>query len=171
MSKKILIELSSRRLYLQQNTTIMDSFPVAVGKPATPTPQGHFQVLNKIINPGGVLGTRWMQFTSRQHGIHGTNQPWLIGQAVSNGCVRMYNHNVEVLYDQVVIGTPVIIRDYFSISNNPEKYLIYTVKSGDSLWSIARKHRGNVEVIKKINSLKSTLIYPGQKLKIPLFQA
>ena len=42
--------------------------------------------------------------------IHGTNQPWTIGQAMSSGCIRMANDDVTHLYEQVDIGTKVIVR-------------------------------------------------------------
>ena len=41
--------------------------------------------------------------------IHGTNEPWLIGQAVSNGCVRLTNDNIIELYDETPLGAPVLI--------------------------------------------------------------
>jgi lipoprotein-anchoring transpeptidase ErfK/SrfK len=41
--------------------------------------------------------------------IHGTTEPWTIGQAVSNGCIRMVNDHVIELYARVPIGTPVVI--------------------------------------------------------------
>ncbi len=41
--------------------------------------------------------------------IHGTNQPWTIGQNMSSGCIRMMNKDVEHLYNQAAIGTKVIV--------------------------------------------------------------
>ncbi|WP_181257097.1 L,D-transpeptidase [Pseudaminobacter soli (ex Li et al. 2025)] len=41
--------------------------------------------------------------------IHGTNAPWTIGRAVSNGCIRMLNAHVEDLYNRVKVGTPVVV--------------------------------------------------------------
>ncbi|OJF90359.1 L,D-transpeptidase [Pararhizobium antarcticum] len=41
--------------------------------------------------------------------IHGTNQPWTIGQNMSSGCIRMMNQDVEHLYDQAGVGTKVIV--------------------------------------------------------------
>lgn len=41
--------------------------------------------------------------------IHGTNEPWTVGRAVSNGCIRMVNEHVEDLYNRVDIGTPVVV--------------------------------------------------------------
>jgi len=43
--------------------------------------------------------------------IHGINQPWLIGNMVSHGCIRMHNSNVEELFTLVKVGTPVYIRN------------------------------------------------------------
>lgn len=41
--------------------------------------------------------------------IHGTTEPWTIGKAVSNGCVRMVNEHVEDLYERVAIGALVVV--------------------------------------------------------------
>ena len=61
-----------------------------------------------------MLGTRWMEFKKLKgggmYGIHGTNEPHLIGLAVSHGCVRMRNRDVEELFELVPPGTKVTIR-------------------------------------------------------------
>ena len=41
--------------------------------------------------------------------IHGSNEPWTIGQAVSSGCIRMRNEDVVDLYERVKVGTKVIV--------------------------------------------------------------
>ena len=41
--------------------------------------------------------------------IHGTTEPWTIGRAVSNGCIRMVNEHVEDLYERAPIGTKVVV--------------------------------------------------------------
>lgn len=41
--------------------------------------------------------------------IHGTPEPWTIGSAVSNGCVRLANEHIVELYDQVALGAPVLL--------------------------------------------------------------
>ncbi|MFA1624517.1 L,D-transpeptidase [Rhizobium mongolense] len=41
--------------------------------------------------------------------LHGTNEPWLIGQAVSNGCIRLTNEDVIDLYDRTPLGTMVLV--------------------------------------------------------------
>lgn len=106
----ISISKSGRRLNLFSRGRQLLQFPVAIGKPHTPTPVGNFVISSKIVNPGGVLGTRWLGLFEA-YGIHGTNSPWSIGRMISNGCVRMHNPNVEQLFALVSIGTPVYIRE------------------------------------------------------------
>jgi len=107
----ILINRGPRRLTLFDGNKPVRQYPVAIGKPSTPTPLGNFAIVSKIMNPGGVLGSRWLGLNYDSYGIHGTNRPWLIGQMVSNGCIRMHNHDVEELFVLVNLGTPVYIRD------------------------------------------------------------
>jgi lipoprotein-anchoring transpeptidase ErfK/SrfK len=63
--------------------------------------------------PKNPLGARALYLHKNGHDtmlrIHGTTEPWTIGQAVSNGCIRMVNDHVIDLYERVRIGTPVII--------------------------------------------------------------
>lgn len=107
----IMINRSVRRLTLFSGNAPVRQYPVAIGKPSTPTPLGNYAIATKILNPGGVLGTRWMGLNFDAYGVHGTNRPWLIGQMVSNGCIRMHNANAEELFALIVVGTPVYIRD------------------------------------------------------------
>ena len=55
------------------------------------------------------LGARAMYLGSSLYRIHGTNQPWTIGQAVSSGCIRMRNEDVVDLYERVKIGAKVTV--------------------------------------------------------------
>lgn len=107
--RTIVISVGERALGLYEGNRLVRRYPVAIGKPSTPTPVGTHRVLEKVMHPGGGLGSRWMAFTYEMHGIHGTNRPELIGQMVSNGCVRMHNANVEELYAMVEVGTPVVV--------------------------------------------------------------
>jgi lipoprotein-anchoring transpeptidase ErfK/SrfK len=64
--------------------------------------------------PGNPLGSRALYlFTERQGDtflrIHGTTDPWTIGTAVSNGCVRLVNAHAEDLYARVAIGAPIVL--------------------------------------------------------------
>ena len=63
--------------------------------------------------PGGPtnpLGARALYIGSTIYRIHGTNQPWTIGQAMSSGCIRMANEDVTDLYERVTIGTKVVVK-------------------------------------------------------------
>lgn len=108
-SYSITVNISTRTLTLYRNGQWVKSYPVAVGKPSTPTPKGTFTIINKAVNPGGPFGSRWMGLSKPHYGIHGTNNPSSIGKAVSNGCIRMYNKDVNELYNLVPIGTVVKI--------------------------------------------------------------
>lgn len=59
--------------------------------------------------PDNPLGARALYIGSSLYRIHGTNQPWTIGQAMSSGCIRMANEDVIHLYDQVSVGTRVVV--------------------------------------------------------------
>ena len=59
--------------------------------------------------PDNPLGARAMYLGSTLYRIHGSNEPWTIGQAVSSGCIRMRNEDVIHLYNQVKIGTRVLV--------------------------------------------------------------
>jgi lipoprotein-anchoring transpeptidase ErfK/SrfK len=60
-----------------------------------------------INNP---LGARALYIGSTIYRIHGSNEPWTIGQAVSSGCIRMTNEDVQHLYDRVKVGTRVVVK-------------------------------------------------------------
>lgn len=57
--------------------------------------------------PDNPLGARALYLGSTLYRIHGTNQPWTIGGAVSSGCIRMRNEDVTDLYERVKIGAKV----------------------------------------------------------------
>jgi lipoprotein-anchoring transpeptidase ErfK/SrfK len=64
--------------------------------------------------PGNPLGSRALYLFTPQKGdtflrIHGTTEPWTIGTAVSNGCVRLVNAHVEDLYARATIGSPIYL--------------------------------------------------------------
>lgn len=105
------IDPVKNRLTLLVDGLPYKTYPIALGKPETPSPVGNFCIVNKSRNWGSGFGTRWMglNVTWGIYGIHGTNKPHSIGTDASHGCVRMLNKHVEELYDIVPIGTPVII--------------------------------------------------------------
>ena len=58
---------------------------------------------------GNPLGARALYIGGRIYRIHGTAEPWTIGQAVSSGCIRLVNDDVIDLYDRVEVGTKVVV--------------------------------------------------------------
>ncbi|MEO4053335.1 L,D-transpeptidase family protein [Solibacillus sp. CAU 1738] len=106
---QIEISVNNRWLRLLKNGVIQKQYPIAVGKMLYDTPLGNYIIVNKQPNPGGPFGTMWMSLSKEHYGIHGTNNPSSIGHAVSHGCIRMHNNDVEELASIVPIGTQVII--------------------------------------------------------------
>ena len=121
----VLVDLSQRKLFLKSGDAVIKRYPICIGKAETPTPTGEYKVTEKLPNPvwfstlpsgakeaippgdpRNELGTRWIGFKPA-YGIHGTIEPASIGKALSKGCVRMLNEDVEELYDLMVVGMPV----------------------------------------------------------------
>jgi lipoprotein-anchoring transpeptidase ErfK/SrfK len=120
---RIVVDLSARRVTLYRNGRKALETPAAIGSSATPTPTGRYYVNQRLVptDPGGPFGpgaigisafsnvlTGWTQ--GGPIAIHGTNQPWSIGRAVSNGCVRVPNDVLRRLFRAALAGTPVTIR-------------------------------------------------------------
>jgi len=120
---RVLVDLSERRLTLFRNGRRALRTTVAVGSSATPTPTGRYYVNQRLIpaDDSGPFGpaaigisaystvlTGWTQ--GGPIAIHGTNEPWSIGHAVSNGCVRVRNDVLRRLFRVTPAGTPVLIR-------------------------------------------------------------
>jgi lipoprotein-anchoring transpeptidase ErfK/SrfK len=119
---RIVVDVSARRLTLFRAGKSVLTASVAVGSPATPTPTGRYYVNQRLVpdDPHGPFGpgaigisafsnvlTGWAQ--GGPVAIHGTNEPWSIGHAVSNGCIRLPNPTLTRLFAVVDAGTPVII--------------------------------------------------------------
>ena len=126
-SIRLVVQRGKRRVVVYRGTTVLAKYPIAVGKTGWETPIGDFKVLTKeenpifksfktgmIIEPGpdNPLGVRWIGIWTdgkTQLGFHGTDQPELIGKAVSHGCIRMHNKDVVALYKLVEMGTMVTV--------------------------------------------------------------
>lgn len=108
-SYSITVNTTNHTLTLFKGGKVYKTYPVAVGKPSTPTPKGTYKIINKSMNPGGPYGVRWMGLSAPHIGIHGTNDPSSIGKSVSHGCIRLNNKDVIEVYNLVPIGTTVNI--------------------------------------------------------------
>ena len=110
--------------------------PIGIGDDVAPTPVGATRIARKAVDPAwyppdsirkrraeegeilpavvppgpdNPLGSRALYLGLAGYLIHGTNRPWGIGMRVSNGCIRLYPEDIEALYTQVPVGTPVRI--------------------------------------------------------------
>ncbi len=127
LGTRLVVKLSDRHVYLYKDDSVIDKYPLAVGQEGWETPTGTYKILDKEQNPSWVhpitgietppgpdnpLGKAWIGFWTdgkTEIGFHGTNQEELIGQAVSHGCLRMRNEDIENVFAQVDVGTPVIV--------------------------------------------------------------
>jgi lipoprotein-anchoring transpeptidase ErfK/SrfK len=121
---RIVVDVTNKQLVVLEGGTDRELFraPVAVGTARTPTPRGEFYVDGEVdLRGGGAYGSRILSVAGfsevhmtfgggvGQIAIHGTNRPALIGQEVSNGCIRMNDADVDVLSTLAPVGTPVSV--------------------------------------------------------------
>ncbi len=118
----LVIDLSDRLITALHGPDVLMQEPVAIGSSATPTPIGEFYVDISLADPGGSYGA-WMLSVAGfsdvlfdfgggigQIAIHGWSDESVIGQAVSNGCIRMPNGVIARLAPLAPVGTPVTIQ-------------------------------------------------------------
>lgn len=128
----IVVETSERRLYFVLPDGKAIKYGIGVGRDGfrwsgqhrvsrtaewpgwTPPPQMRKRVPDlPAYMPGGPnnpLGARALYIGSTLYRIHGTSEPWTIGQAVSSGCIRLTNEDVVDLYERVRVGALVVVR-------------------------------------------------------------
>jgi lipoprotein-anchoring transpeptidase ErfK/SrfK len=126
----VIIFRESKRLTLFDGTQAVSSYGIATGTAQYPTPVGNYSIATMQRDPwwipppdsdwaqgkepvppgpGNPLGTRWMGLTAPLVGIHGTPDAASIGYSASHGCIRMRVPDAEALFNQVNVGTPVLI--------------------------------------------------------------
>jgi lipoprotein-anchoring transpeptidase ErfK/SrfK len=127
----IIIETGERRLYLVLEGGKAMKYGIGVGRDGftwsgthritrkaewpgwTPPPAMRKRVPDlPAYMPGGPnnpLGARALYIGSTLYRVHGTSEPWSIGQAVSSGCIRLTNEDVTDLYDRVQVGAKIIV--------------------------------------------------------------
>jgi hypothetical protein len=121
---RLRIDLTSHRLTLFFRGKVDRQLPIGVGKALTPTPTGVYFVVELLRSPDprGPYGpyafglsaystviTHFGAGGKGEIGLHGTNEPQLIGQDVSHGCIRISNRDVSRLARVIPLGTPVEI--------------------------------------------------------------
>jgi lipoprotein-anchoring transpeptidase ErfK/SrfK len=116
-ARRIVVSIPDRKLALLENDRIVKVYDVAVGAPVSPSPDGEYQIAQRLENPtyyhpgvvigpgaNNPLGARWIGLNVKGFGIHGTNRPESIGKNASHGCVRLRNRDIEELFARVKVG-------------------------------------------------------------------
>lgn len=132
----IIVDTEERRLYYVLDNGKALKYGIGVGKTGfqwsgthritrkaewpgwTPPPQmrarerakGRILPAHMKGGPNNPLGARAMYIGSTLYRIHGTNEPWTIGSAVSSGCIRLANDDVIHLYKHVKVGDRIIVK-------------------------------------------------------------
>lgn len=135
------LNLSAFEATAYRDGRALSAYPIAIGTPSRPTPQGSFTIVSRLRRPtwyptGGQppvppgpanpLGDWWLGLDLSGYGLHGTNAPGSIRTAASLGCVRLFNHDVSELAAAHDVGTPVVI------ANRPVEFRFETVNG--RLW-------------------------------------
>ena len=128
----IVVETSERRLYFVLDNGKAIKYGIGVGRDGfrwsgshtitrkaewpgwTPPPAMRARVPGLPAymegGPDNPLGARALYIGSTLYRLHGTSEPWTIGQAVSSGCIRLTNDDIIDLYDRVKVGSRVVVR-------------------------------------------------------------
>lgn len=120
---RIEVDASAYELTIYRDGDVSLSTTVAIGNGDTPTPLGRFYLIELLrpTNQNGPYGSFAYGLSGYSEtldsfnggngviGIHGTNQPELLGQDVSHGCIRVANPTIEEMVEFLPLGTPVHI--------------------------------------------------------------
>jgi lipoprotein-anchoring transpeptidase ErfK/SrfK len=121
---RLVVRLRAHRLQLWKKRKLVATYPVATGTRYTPTPRGLFSIVELLQpdDPDGSYGPYSFGLSAHSNvlqtfaggdgrvGLHGTNEPGLIGTSVSHGCIRLRNAAVRRLARILPLGTPVYVR-------------------------------------------------------------
>ena len=129
----ILINLPQRMLFHFRQGKVIGAYPVGLGKPTWPTPEGEFKIITRQTNktwkvpksiqeemrreqkvvlqevppgPDNPLGAHWLGLSLPGYGIHGTIAPSSVFHFQSHGCIRLHPDDVAELFGRVKVGTP-----------------------------------------------------------------
>ena len=125
----VLVDLSARWVLYRFGDEVAGAWEAGVGASETPTDTGEYVVGEKLDeppwwkpgeepipygDPRNELGSRWLGWDDElgptSLGFHGTNDPSTVGYEVSEGCVRLLNEDVELLFEILPQGARVLVR-------------------------------------------------------------
>jgi L,D-transpeptidase ErfK/SrfK len=135
----VVLNLAEKRLYYYPpRAGEVVTYAISIGREGWSTPLGSFHIVRKDLDPAwyppasirqehaadgrplprvvpagpdNPLGRHALRLSAKGYLIHGTNKPWGLGMEVSHGCIRMYPEDIERLFPQVSVKTPVTIVD------------------------------------------------------------
>jgi len=175
----VVLNLASKRLFYYPQpapgaAAEVISHPVGIGREGWLTPQGTWQITQKIEQPAWTvpesvrkehaeqgdplpqivppgpdnpLGDFAMRLSLPTYLIHGTNQPYGVGLRVSHGCVRLYPEDIASLFPKVPVGTQVRIinEPYLAGWRDGQLYL----EAHEPLAEDAKRWNGSLEEMEK----------------------
>lgn len=194
-SPEILINVPEYKLRVMDEGQLIKTYGIAVGDPSSKNRSliGNYEIYFKEVNPiwypteyekeamnvkepvqpgpSNPLGTRWMEFAPA-YGIHGTIYDWSIGHAVSGGCFRMVNSDVEELFEYIPLKTKVkIIYETILIFERPDGLYVRFLSDIYNRKTNTLEHYQ--EVIKpylakypSASSISETQIYDNNEVKV-----
>jgi L,D-transpeptidase ErfK/SrfK len=163
----IVVNLGERRLYyFHADGKTVETFPIGVGVAGKKTPTGGTTVVAKTKNPAwypppsihaedpnlpavvppgpnNPLGAYALRLGWPNYLIHGTNKPDGVGRNVSHGCLHLYPEDIERLFSEVPIGTPV------HVVNQP----VLTAWSGGQLYLAVHPSQSQTDEIDLGNAM------------------
>ncbi len=129
---EIEVSLKERYLWLKDSGRVIKRYPIAIGAPESPTIPEVYSILKKVkdptyyskshhkvfpAGPNHPVGVRFMPYLKsasdgKVYAVHGTAWPrWVhLRAAASLGCIRTLNNDVIEVFNQVQVGTLVVIR-------------------------------------------------------------
>lgn len=172
----IVINKKTNKLAFFEGGELVRTFPVATGRTNKLTPEGTFEIVNKIKNrpyykehiPGGdpsnPLGDRWMGLdvngtAGTTYAIHGNNNSKSIGKYVSSGCIRMYNDDIHWLFPQLKLGTKAVITN--------SKLSMNEIAENHG-YSVLHDYDGKLIVNGKVIKLEHPLAIVGSQVFVPM---
>jgi L,D-transpeptidase ErfK/SrfK len=159
--KGIVIDLAAQRLYyFPPDGKTVETYPIGTGDQAGMTPTGSTRVTAKTAHPAwyptasirkaepdlpavvpagpdNPLGDYALRLGWPSYLVHGTNKPYGVGRNVSHGCIRLYPEDIERLFHEVKVGTPVRVVD---------KAMRIAWANGELYVSLAPTHDQMVEI-------------------------
>ena len=101
------INVTDRSLVAYRTTSVFRTYKIGLENPAAPVPRGSFKVINKQVDPGVALGSRWLGLSEAGFGIRGTNNPQYIENISEGRSIVMSNQDISELFNLVPVGTTV----------------------------------------------------------------